>query len=112
MTEIEATKKAEELLAKMTTKGWRIRVWENLGWHYGITNGWIYITPYFDDGTWCVMVNRTGEDTCDSYPYATRMNTGNDPNVAVLQRLQEIKTWNEEIKRAIAKAVSSLEPKP
>lgn len=30
----EAAKKAGAALAKQLGKGWRARVWENLGWHY------------------------------------------------------------------------------
>lgn len=38
ITKAAATKKAKALLAKMKTKGWKIRVHENLGWHYGLFN--------------------------------------------------------------------------
>ena len=36
-TKEEAESGAEVLLKKMTTPGWKIRVWENLGWHFEIT---------------------------------------------------------------------------
>lgn len=47
-TEVEyqqAHKNAKRLLAKMLTKGWKIRVWENLGWHYKIQNGYMFVSP-------------------------------------------------------------------
>lgn len=36
MTKKEAVIAAELLISKMLTIGWRIRVWENLGWNYCI----------------------------------------------------------------------------
>jgi len=36
MTKAEATQKAKVLLARMKGTGWKIRVFENLGWHYGV----------------------------------------------------------------------------
>ena len=35
-TEAEAQKLADELLAKMTGRGWETRVWNNLGWFYAL----------------------------------------------------------------------------
>jgi len=34
MIKKKAILRAKLLLNKMETKGWKIRVWENLGWHY------------------------------------------------------------------------------
>lgn len=44
-TELEARKEATILIGKMKTKGWKARVWENLGWHYEIRKGCISIYP-------------------------------------------------------------------
>lgn len=35
MTKTEATKKAK-VLAKVLGKGWKINIWDNLGWHYRV----------------------------------------------------------------------------
>lgn len=34
-----ATREGKKLLAKMQGKGWKLEVWENLGWHFGVRNG-------------------------------------------------------------------------
>ena len=42
-TKAEARQKATAFLAKMKTKGWKIRVHENMGWHYSLLNGGLSI---------------------------------------------------------------------
>lgn len=34
MTEREARERGAKLLKKLPGKGWKLHVWENLGWHY------------------------------------------------------------------------------
>jgi hypothetical protein len=38
-SEASAMKRAKEVLAMMETKGWKIRVHENMGWHWTLHNG-------------------------------------------------------------------------
>jgi len=38
-TKKEAEKAGQEMLAKMKDPNWKLRVWENLGWHCEIQNG-------------------------------------------------------------------------
>lgn len=45
-TKAEATAKAKALLKRMTTKGWKIRVHENMGWHYNLINGPVNLYEY------------------------------------------------------------------
>lgn len=42
---------AKALLKKMNTSGWRIKVWENLGWHYSLINQTVSITDEEDTRT-------------------------------------------------------------
>ena len=44
MTKTEAEKVGQELLDKMKDKNWKLRVWQNLGWHCEISNGPISIS--------------------------------------------------------------------
>jgi len=39
-----AIAEAREVRAKMKTKGWRVRVFENLGWHWNLFNGYITLS--------------------------------------------------------------------
>ncbi len=36
MTKREATRAAKGLLARMKTKGWKIAMWNNCGWHFNL----------------------------------------------------------------------------
>lgn len=38
MNKREAIKAGKDLLKQMVGKGWKLRVWENLGWHYSVYN--------------------------------------------------------------------------
>jgi len=44
MTKNEAEKAGQELLGKMKDPNWKLRVWQNLGWHCEISNGPISIS--------------------------------------------------------------------
>lgn len=45
-TKAEATKAAKALKAKMKTKGWKIHVWENIEWHFCISNAQCMISVH------------------------------------------------------------------
>jgi hypothetical protein len=36
MTKSDATERGAALLKRMKGKGWKLRVWENFGWHYSV----------------------------------------------------------------------------
>ena len=46
MNGTEALQQAKDLLQKMKTPGWVLRVWENLGWHFAIENSQGLISVY------------------------------------------------------------------
>ena len=48
MNRTEALQQAKDLLQKMKTPGWVLRVWENLGWHFAIENSQGLISVYED----------------------------------------------------------------
>lgn len=45
MTKKEVTRKGRVLLKLMRGKGWKLRVWENMGWHYSVVSGPISVHP-------------------------------------------------------------------
>ena len=45
MTKKEAVKLGTELRECMKGRGWKVRVWENCGWNYQVTNGPITVNP-------------------------------------------------------------------
>lgn len=48
MTKSEATRAARKLLARMSGRGWKIRVWENIGWHYSVDTNRLAVHEYHD----------------------------------------------------------------
>jgi len=48
---------AEELLASLDGEGWKLDIWENLGWHYAVYNG--PLTVHGSPGHWYCLLSRT-----------------------------------------------------
>lgn len=46
MTKQSAIRRGRKLASLMTTKGWKVRVWENMGWHYDLHNGPVSLTEH------------------------------------------------------------------
>lgn len=55
MTKSEATLAAKKLLAQMTGRGWKIRVWENLGWHYSVETNRVAVYPSLGGKFHCLL---------------------------------------------------------
>ena len=86
---------AEHLLSLMKGDGWKLRIWENLGYHYAVYNGTLTVhthhggnPPYF-----CLLnldeINGGGEvfwtgDVGESFA---------DPNEAVRQQLKVVREF-------------------
>jgi len=49
-TKAEATVAGKTLLRQLKGKGWKLDVWENLGWHYRARNGALTVWPYAHRG--------------------------------------------------------------
>lgn len=92
MTKETATANAKILKAKMKTKGWKIRVWENFGWNYSIQNGYMGVSPCFSSGKYFAMlateIGGAGVPTYWHDPKVYR-----DPNKAVKQQLARAQTF-------------------
>jgi hypothetical protein len=89
MTKIEATKAGKVLLKKLG-KGWRLRVWENHGWHYSATRGPIAVhthgAEYFaliDSDPKCAGGGLAAWSTCDDRTYR-------DPRLAVKKAIAPV----------------------
>lgn len=53
---------AEALLKRMKGKGWKVRIWENIGWHYCVENGPLSVHASGDGMFDCLLgVKGTGE---------------------------------------------------
>jgi len=91
--EKDAIEKANALKSKMTGKGWKIRVWQNLGWHYSIYSGNVAIHPA------CAFKTK-------KY-FACVSNLTDDPPVSALALWHEVKLFenpNDAAEHAVKKA--------
>jgi hypothetical protein len=106
----EATKFAKELKAKMKTKGWRIKVWENLGWCYCISSPWITIHESYYSEEYTAYLNSEGKydsgDACSFWGGGPC--TSDDPNYAVAERIEAAEKHTLELVRKLAKVKQSL----
>jgi len=104
LTRIEATKEGEALLKRMKGNGWKLRVHENGGWHYNVTNGPLYVAPSAADGKFfCLLSDKPDQPGWGAAIWTTR-HTDEDPNLAVQHELKEarkvVKRINEVIQVA------------
>jgi len=94
MTKEQATARAKRLKAKMTTKGWKIRVSDNIGWHYSIHNG--YITVYESrPGTYHALMGDVKDGFGGLAVWTPIVNYGKNPNEVVVRTLNAAKKYVE-----------------
>ncbi len=111
MTKEEATAHGEKLLAKMKGKWWKLRVHENLGWHYCVFNGALSIHQS-NDGRYGALLSNIDEGRYCGGGLAV-WNDGKyyiDPNRAVLNQLAKAKAHVEQlldVVDAVSKRVAS-----
>lgn len=107
----EAIALAKALKGKMETRGWRIRVWENLGWHYGIESRWIHVYPASIG--YSAYLNSYGDySTGDSCGYwngsMMAVESSKDPNEAVARRICSAQMHANELNSKLALVRKSL----
>lgn len=111
MTKQQATRAANALLRRMRTKGWRIFVHENLGWHYCVENadGHITVNPH--------AAGKSGKFYCmmsaGKYPHTGNVSWGThqyfkDPNAAVSVTLALAKAYARKTTRWVARINKTL----
>ncbi len=82
----QAVKHAKQTLRRMKTRGWEVRVWENLGWHYMLTNklcGLSLHLNYNKTGYWCMMAGHDAKNVTCGDAYFDVTQSFKDPNQAV-----------------------------
>jgi hypothetical protein len=105
----EAEEAARKVQKRMKSKGWKIRVWENLGWHFEIKKGTIQLHEASHNGRrpyyWTLMgseLNSYGGETyllADETPKIDMQIY--DPNDAYLRQLKVAKAHLDKIAKAI-----------
>jgi hypothetical protein len=82
-TKKEAEKLGQELLSHMKGNGWELRIWENLGWHYSVTNNLLEVYPSSNGKYFCLFGYKSG-----GRPEWTIKESFDNPNEAVERTLQ------------------------
>jgi len=88
MTKHEATQQGRRLLRRMEGTGWKLRVWENIGWHYEVQNGGIeiYVSTVFRTPRYSVLLHEGDTPGGGSIFWYTNRDF-HDPNLAVMAQL-------------------------
>lgn len=111
MTKEEAERRAKALKRKMKTRRWVIHIWENIGWHYCIDNGFISIFPSGIDTLYFPMMStQLGDHATPPYWYVNRLFS--DPNEAVKVQLQYAKKFAEKSMEIVHEQFKLLGLKP
>lgn len=108
----EANRKGNALLKKLKGHGWRLNVWENLGWHYSVElgdakRGGISVRCGDDGKFWCLIGNTPDYG---NYQWSHGHHSYRDPNRAVNHALNTAKravARDAAIVDFISKAVST-----
>ena len=82
MTRAEALKEGKALLKRVKGRGWKLHVWENMGWHYAVRAP--HVAVYVaGSGKYFAMVSR--DKFCTSTPVEWYTDyRSSDPNLAVM----------------------------
>lgn len=85
-------------------KGWKIRVWENAGWHSSLERGGLqlYIHTYtFDDRpSYSVLFSRNNSGGGEVF-WGLGNKSFRDPNKAVLEQLRQARKFIRECTKAV-----------
>ena len=83
----EATERGTRLLKRMKGKGWKLRVYENMGWWYTVYNGPITVCEHTPGRFSTLMLEKVPSDTfcggVGSHLWYSETRTFKDPNRAV-----------------------------
>jgi hypothetical protein len=110
----KAFSEARTTLAKMKTRGWKIRVWENMGWHWSLTNalcGMSLHTTHDVRGLtfWGMMADGDCKNAQHgSCGFQSCSHNSKDPNKAVTQLFKSSLPWFEAQARGLANLKSIL----
>jgi hypothetical protein len=97
MTKKQAEKKGRALLRLMKGEGWKLDVWENLGWHYAVKSRNISVHQDKDDGTfYCYLGESGGLGIWHTGKHFT------DPNDAVSEQVKDAVTEIERLLNIVA----------
>jgi hypothetical protein len=102
-TKAEATREGKRLLGLLKGKGWKLRVHENLGWHFAAVNERhaMQVYPSVEDSWGCLPY--------PSYSHLCDLRNSSDPNNAVKATIRSVRKSVDEHAAILAKVSSIYE---
>ena len=96
LTKEQAEQRGNLLFNKMRGEGWKLRVWENLGWQYEVKNGAMSVTPCSlgeapdgsEDIQFCLMGTDKDDDMSSGHMGWETDFISTDPNEVVLVQVK------------------------
>lgn len=91
MTKEQAIKAGRALLRRMRGKGWKVSVWENIGWHYSVVSGPVSLSPVCGGRFMCLISDspdRAGSGLASWTEHGAGEKYMRDPNKAVRRALR------------------------
>jgi hypothetical protein len=110
-TKDEAVAKAKKTLSMMKTPGWKMRVWDNSGWHFALQKGGMSIHWSEEHKTYSCLLS-TSEGSSGGEVFWSDANTSGihfeskDPNKAVNHQLAVAQRFVNNCQRVINKVKS------
>lgn len=116
MTNVEATKRGKALLKRVKGRGWKLDVWENLGWHYAVRNGplTVYADRYTKDRSMRYSTLLGGEPKdrhCGSLNWSPPSKGYRDPNRAVRAQLKAARAYVNQVDALVTDLEDSIQPR-
>ena len=100
-TKQEAEREGKKLLKRMKGKGWKLRVHENIGWHYNVWNGPAAVYPSVDGMFHCLLADRDCEGTgCGNNNWTTNFHS-KDPNEVVEHEVASARAFLKQCNRQL-----------
>jgi len=101
MLKADATKKGKALLKRMRGKGWKLHVWENLGWNYSVENGPLSVSPASRTEFFCLLSDDV-RYTCGGLAMWTTDFKSSDPNKAVAHAAASARKVVNRLEKAVS----------
>lgn len=99
-TKAEALRRARQVKAQLKTKGWKIKVWNNLGWHWSLDHldGHLTLHECLHSKTFSTLFSTGDYAHTGSYNWLVR-GSFKDPNKAIEVQLHAAREY---VKRTAA----------
>ena len=86
-------RKAGSAILDLMPNGWKLRVWNNLGWHYSLEKGPICVHPSFDGNTYWAMIATDAGECGHGGPWTSKGGNYVHPMDAVIAAIDDFKNW-------------------